>query len=52
VTRGGRTYFYVVWRAGAITEELRVIATQGSLTIQSAIDLAKIQQARTAAAVA
>jgi hypothetical protein len=49
-TKGGRSYFYVVWRAGAITNEIILIALPGSRTLQSAIDLAKIQQARLAAA--
>jgi hypothetical protein len=50
VNRGGTTSFYVVWRSGVITEEVLLTALQGSRTLQDAIDLAKIQQARTLAA--
>jgi hypothetical protein len=50
VNRSGTTYFYVVWRSGVITEEILLTSLQGSRTLQDAIDLAKIQQARTAAA--
>jgi hypothetical protein len=48
----GFTYFVVVWRAGAITEELVLFAPVKTRTLQNAIDLAKVQQQRTAAALA
>jgi hypothetical protein len=47
---GGLSYFVVVWRAGVITEEIVLITPRGTRTIQNAIDLAKLQQARTVAA--
>jgi hypothetical protein len=49
-TQASRTYFYVVWRSGVFIGEIFLIAPQGSLTLQSAIDIAKIQQARMAKA--
>jgi hypothetical protein len=48
-TRSGLTSFYVVWRAGVITQEVVLVAPQGSRTLQDAIDLAKLQQVRAAA---
>jgi len=42
--------FYVVWRAGVITNEIALIGPAGTLNLQNAIDLAKIQQARVAKA--
>lgn len=47
VNRGGTTYFYVVWRSGVITDEVVLVAIKGSRTLQDALDLAKVQQART-----
>jgi hypothetical protein len=49
-TVGGKNYFYVVWRAGVITNEIMLVAPQGNLKMQNAIDLAKIQQTRAAKA--
>jgi hypothetical protein len=47
--RGGKTYFYVVWRTGSMTNAITLVSNNGSgLTMQNAIDLAKIQQARAA----
>ena len=48
----GFTYFVVVWRAGEITEELVLFAPVKTRTLQNAIDLAKVQQQRTVAALA
>ena len=42
--------YYVVWRTGAITNEIMLVGPRGTLTLQNAIDLAKIQQARAAVA--
>jgi len=42
--------YYVVWRSGAITNEIMLVGPRGALTLQNAIDLAKIQQARVAKA--
>jgi hypothetical protein len=42
--------YYVVWRTGAITSEIMLVGPRGALTLQNAIDLAKIQQARVAKA--
>jgi hypothetical protein len=47
----GQSYYIVVWRAGAITNEILLIVPTGTLSLQSAIDLAKIQQARVAKAI-
>jgi hypothetical protein len=49
-TQSGKTYFYVVWRSGVVTNEVVLVALKGTRTLQNAIDLAKIQQARTVAA--
>jgi hypothetical protein len=49
-TVGGLGHFLVVWRDGVIAEEIDLIAPQGSRSIQNAIDLAKLQQARSATA--
>jgi hypothetical protein len=40
--------FFVVWRSGAITNEIMLVAPVGSLKLQDAIDVAMIQQAREA----
>lgn len=52
VTTQNRTQivYYVVWRTGAITNEIMLAGPRGALTLQNAIDLAKIQQARVAKA--
>lgn len=42
--------FFVVWRAGAITNEIMLVVPIRSLKLQDAIDVAMIQQARTAIA--
>jgi len=42
--------FYVVWRTGAITNEIMLVGPRGALTLQNAIDLAKVQQGRAAKA--
>jgi hypothetical protein len=49
-TQSGKTYFYVVWRSGVVTNEVVLVALKGSRTLQDAIDIAKIQQIRTVAA--
>ena len=46
----GQTYYFVVWRTGVITNEIVLIVPKGTLSLQSAIDLAKIQQTRVAKA--
>ncbi len=46
----GQTYYFVVWRSGVITNEIVLIVPKGTLSLQSAIDLAKVQQARVAKA--
>ena len=51
-TSGNRTSFYVVWRSRVMVEEIVLSAPRGTLTLQNAIDLAKVQQARAAAALA
>ena len=45
-----QNHFYVVWRAGVITNEIILVAPAGILNTQNAIELAKIQQARAAKA--
>jgi hypothetical protein len=42
--------FFVVWRTGVITNEIVLVVPLRSLTLQNAIDLAKVQQAREAKA--
>jgi hypothetical protein len=42
--------FYVVWRTGVITNEIMLDGPRGALTLQNAIDLAKVQQGRAAKA--
>jgi hypothetical protein len=42
--------YYVVWRTGAITNEVMLVGPRGALTLQNAIDLAKVQQGRAAKA--
>jgi hypothetical protein len=42
--------YYVVWRTGAITNEIMLVGPRGTLTLQNAIDLAKVQQGRAAKA--
>jgi hypothetical protein len=46
----GQTYYVVVWRTGVMTNEILLIVPKGTLSLQSAIDLAKIQQPRAAQA--
>ena len=46
----GQTYYIVVWRTGVMTNEILLIVPKGTLSLQSAIDLAKIQQPRAAQA--
>jgi hypothetical protein len=46
----GQTYYVVVWRTGVMTNEILLIVPKGALSLQSAIDLAKIQQPRAAQA--
>jgi hypothetical protein len=46
----GQTYYFVVWRMGVMTNEIILIVPAGTLSLQSAIDLAKIQQSRVAKA--
>ena len=48
----GQTYYFVVWHTGVMTNEIVLIVPKGTLSLQSAIDLAKIQQARAAKALA
>jgi hypothetical protein len=44
---GNRTYLRVIWRTGSITNEIALISNKGSgLTMQNALELAQIQQAR------
>lgn len=52
VTAQNRTQivYYVVWRTGAVSNEIVLVGPRGALTLQNAIDLAKIQQARLAKA--
>ena len=45
----GQSHFYVVWRSGVVVNEIVLAGPKGSITLQNAIDLAKLQQARTAA---
>ncbi len=45
-----QSHFLVVWRAGAITNEIMLVVPAGSLKLQDAIDVAMIQQARAAIA--
>ncbi len=47
---GSLRVFYVVWRTGVITNEIMLRAPAGTLTMQNAIDLARVQQARAAIA--
>jgi hypothetical protein len=47
---GTQVAYYVVWRTGAITNEIMLVGPRGTLTLQNAIDLAKIQQGRAAKA--
>jgi len=49
-TQSGRTYFYVVWRSGVITNEVVLVALKGTRTLQDALALANLQQSRTVAA--
>jgi hypothetical protein len=49
-TQKTKIVYYVVWRTGAITNEIMLVGPRGTLTLQNAIDLAKIQQARVAKA--
>ena len=49
-TQSGKTYIYVLWRSGVVTNEVVLVALKGSRTLQDAIDIAKIQQTRTVAA--
>ena len=46
----GQTYYVVLWRTGVMTNEILLIVPKGTLSLQSAIDLAKIQQPRAAQA--
>jgi len=46
----GQTFYVVVWRTGVMTNEILLIVPKGTLSLQSAIDLAKIQQPRAAQA--
>jgi hypothetical protein len=46
----GQTYYVVVWRTGVMANEILLIVPKGTLSLQNAIDLAKIQQARAAQA--
>lgn len=46
----GQTYYVVVWRTGVMTNEIVLIVPAGTLSVQSALDLAKVQQARVATA--
>ena len=46
----GQTYYVVVWRMGVMTNEIVLIVPAGSLSVQSANDLAQVQQAREARA--
>jgi len=48
----GQTYYFVVWHTGVMTNEIVLIVPKGTLSLQSAIDLAKVQQARAAKALA
>jgi len=50
VQNGTEVAYYVVWRTGAITNEVLLVGPRGALTLQNTIDLAKIQQARAAKA--
>jgi hypothetical protein len=45
----GKSYYYVVWRSGVVVNEIVLAGPKGSITLQNAIDLAKLQQLRTAA---
>lgn len=45
----GKSYFYVVWRSGVVVDEIVLAGPKGTITLQNAIDLAKLQQLRTAA---
>jgi hypothetical protein len=47
---GTQISYYVVWRTGAMTNEVMLVGPRGALTLQNAIALAKIQQARAAKA--
>jgi hypothetical protein len=42
--------YFVVWRTGVVTNQIMLVVPAGSLKLQDAIDLAKIQQARAATA--
>jgi hypothetical protein len=44
----GQTYYFVVWRTGVMTNEIILIVPVGTLNLQNAVDLARIQQARAA----
>ena len=50
VVQSKLAYYFVVWRTGPVTNEIVLIVPAGTLKVQSAIDLAKIQQARVAKA--
>ncbi|MFI5270362.1 MAG: hypothetical protein ACHQ7M_23535, partial [Chloroflexota bacterium] len=47
---GAQVAFYVVWRIGTISNEIMLAGPGGTLTLQNAIDLARVQQGRTAKA--
>jgi hypothetical protein len=45
----GTSYFYLVWRSGVVVDQIVLSGPKGGITLQNAIDLAKLQQLRTAA---
>lgn len=48
-TINGTSHLYVVWRSGVVVNEIVLAGPKAGITLQNAIDLAKLQQARTAA---
>ena len=46
---GGASHFYVVWRSGRVVNEIVLSGPKAGITMQNAMDLARLQQVRTAA---
>jgi len=44
--------FFVIWRSGMLTQWLTISAPPGTLSLQNAIDLARVQEARAQVAIA
>lgn len=44
---GALSSFFVVWRSGVVVDEIVLSGRKGSITMQNALDLARLQQLRT-----